>query len=248
MQKLKCTIAYDGSGFSGFQIQPNQRTVQGEVEHALKKMHKGENIRIHSSGRTDAGVHAMAQVFHFETPLSIEPAAWRNALQTLVPDDIDIRSIEVVPKAFHARFDAVAKEYRYFVLNTPERDLFQRHYAYFSNAAYAVEQMQQACSVFEGTHDFTSFSSAKSTVKGSKVRTMYQVECFRDEPYICFILRGTGFLQHMVRIMVGALLEVGRGEKTVTDIERILQEKNRIEAGVTIPPEGLYLWEVTYPE
>lgn len=248
MQIIKCTISYDGSGFSGFQIQQNKRTVQGELELALKKMHKGKMIRIQSSGRTDKGVHAMAQVFHFETPFSIQPTSWRNALQTLVPDDIEIGRVQEVSDSFHARYSAVAKEYRYYVLNTPERDLFQRNYAWFSNASYDLEKMQEACQILEGTHDFTTFSSAKSTVKGSKVRTMHKVYCYREGPYICFELRGTGFLQHMVRIIVASLLDVGCGKITVADIRRILQEKDRSEAGLTIPAVGLYLWEVSYPE
>src|SRR5699024_6864979 len=172
MQKVKCTIAYDGSGFSGYQIQPRKRTVQGEIEKALQKIHKGEAIRIHSSGRTDTGVHAMAQVFHFETDLTIQPDGWYHALQTLFPDDIELKNVEIAESSFHARFDATEKEYRYFVLNSPQRDIFRRHYVYHSSAEYDVRKMQEACKLLEGTHDFTSFSSAKSTVKGSKVRTL----------------------------------------------------------------------------
>src|SRR5699024_1588784 len=122
MQKVKCTIAYDGSGFTGYQIQPNQRTVQGEIEKALQKIHKGQAVRIQSSGRTDTGVHAMAQVFHFETPLTIQPYGWLRALQTLLPNDIEMKDAAIVDNSFHARFDAVEKEYRYVVLNSRERN------------------------------------------------------------------------------------------------------------------------------
>src|SRR5699024_6138354 len=127
MQKMKCTIAYDGSNFSGFQIQPNKRTIQGEVEHVLMKMHKGKSIRIYSSGRTDTGVHAMAQVFHFETPLDVHASGWRRAMQTMLPSDIQVHQVERVDIAFHARFDAVEKEYRYFVLNRKQPDVFRRN-------------------------------------------------------------------------------------------------------------------------
>src|SRR5699024_9889122 len=137
-------------------------------------------------------------------------------------------------------------EYRYVVLNSRERDIFRRHYVYHSAATYHMEKMQEACKVFEGTHDFTSFSSAKSTVKGEKTRTLYTVKCERIGEEIQFTIRGNGFLQHMVRIIVGSILEVGRGDLEVADITRILAEKDRREAGVTIPPEGLYLWQVYY--
>lgn len=246
MQKIKCTIAYDGSGFSGYQYQQKGRTVQGEIEKALQKIHKGKAVRIQSSGRTDTGVHALAQVFHFETTLKIQPYGWYRALKTLLPDDVELKNIVPVEHSFHARYDAVEKEYRYFVLNRKHPDIFRRHYVYHSSKVYDVKKMQEACKLFEGTHDFTSFSSAKSTVKGSKIRTLYTVQCERIGEEIQFIIRGNGFLRHMVRIIVGALLEVGHGDLELAELKRILQEKDRQKAGITIPSEGLYLWNVTY--
>ncbi len=246
MNKVKCTIAYDGSSFVGFQIQPNKRTIQGEIERALMKMHKGEMIRIHPSGRTDTGVHAVGQVFHFESNLAIPPANWQQALQTLLPDDIVVKEVVIVDAWFHARYDAIEKEYHYFVFNSGERDVFKRNYSYFSSKKYDMQAIQAACKVFEGTHDFTSFSSAKSTVKGSRVRTLYEVSCSRSGDIIQFVFRGNGFLQHMVRIIVNALLEVGEGKRTVQEIADILEKKDRTLAGMTIPPEGLYLWQVKY--
>src|SRR5690625_537532 len=246
MKKLKCTISYDGTHFSGSQIQPNKRTIQAEVEKALKNMHKGTDIRMYSSGRTDAGVHAKAQVFHFESPLHIPPVNWKKALNALLPDDIDVKELEYVPLSFHAQFDALEKEYRYFVWNSKERDVFKLNYSYFYPYEVDMEKVKAACTIFEGTHDFTSFCSARSTVKGSKVRTLYEVSCHKKGDEMMFILRGNGFLYNMVRIIVGVLLDVGSGRIELADIEEMFQQKNRIFAGKTLPPEGLFLWKVTY--
>src|SRR5699024_4299762 len=134
-----------------------------------------------SSGRTDTGVHAIAQVFHFESDLSIAVPNWKRALQTLLPKDIEVKEIEEVDDKFHARFDALEKEYRYFILNSKERNVFLRNYMYFSSEKFDIVKMQEACKVFEETHNFTSFSSARSTAKGSKVRTLYEVSCTQED-------------------------------------------------------------------
>ena len=246
MKRVKCTIAYDGSNFSGFQIQPNKRTVQGELEKALAKMHQGKKVRLHASGRTDAGVHAVGQVLHFDTALTLPPHKWKRALESLLPADIQVMLTENAEEDFHARFSAIEKEYRYFVLNRPEPDIFRRQYIYHSPYKVNMEQMQQACQVFEGTHDFTTFASAKSTAKGCKVRTLSEVSCNKQGDIIEFVLRGNGFLQHMVRIIVGALLETGTGRRTPNELAEILAKQDRRYAGKTIPSEGLYLWKVSY--
>src|SRR5690625_938507 len=198
MTKVKCTISYDGTNFSGFQIQPNKRTIQYELEAALQRMHKGEHIRIQSSGRTDKGVHAKRQVIHFETTLEITPANWKKALNVLLPSDIVIRQLDIVPVTFHARYDAIEKEYRYFVLNTSEPDVFRRNYTYFDPYHIDMEKMQAACKRFEGTHDFTSFCSAKVTIKVTKVRTLYEVSYNKHINKIEFVYIGNSFLYYMV--------------------------------------------------
>ncbi|HLQ95191.1 MAG TPA: tRNA pseudouridine(38-40) synthase TruA [Pseudogracilibacillus sp.] len=246
MQNIKCTIAYDGSTFSGSQIQPQARTVQGEVEKVLKKMHKDKPIRIYPSGRTDAGVHALGQVFHFKTDLTIPETGWHKALQSLLPRDIQIKQVRFVEDTFHARFSALDKEYRYIVLNTEEPDLFRRNFTYHSAFTYDIEKMQAACKVLEGEHDFTSFASTKSTVTGDKIRTIYEISCHRINKEVRFSVRGSGFLQHMVRIIVGTLLDIGCGNIPADELTHILEAKDREKAGITIPPEGLYLWEVNY--
>lgn len=246
MTKIKCTISYDGTNFSGYQIQPNKRTVQQEIESAIAKIHKGKQIRIYSSGRTDAGVHARGQVFHFETDLTIVPEKWKKALNALLPDDIFVYKAEEVDASFHARFSAREKEYRYYVQNIPEIDIFKRNYRYFTADELDIKTMQAACKVFEGTHDFTAFSSARSTVKGDKIRTLYEVTCKRQDEEIEFILRGNGFLYHMVRIIVGVLLDVGRGYVKIEEIQEMFVAKDRKNVGKTLPPNGLFLWKVTY--
>src|SRR5690625_2149790 len=210
MQKLKCTVSYDGTFFSGFQIQPNKRTVQQEIENAIMQIHNGEKIRIYSSGRTDTGVHARGQVFHFETNLTIPESNWKKAFNAILPNDIYMKQVERVPMSFHARFDATQKEYRYFVLNSKEPDVFKRNLTHHDPWENDIDAILVACEAFKGTHDFTSFCSARTTVKGSKVRTLSEVSCKREGNELQFILKGDGFLYNMARIIVGVLLEADR--------------------------------------
>lgn len=248
MERLKCTINYDGSRFSGFQIQPKKRTVQGELEKALMKMHKGKHIRIQASGRTDTGVHALGQAIHFDSPYDIPVLNWRQALNTLLPNDLYVKEVVAVPSTFHARYDAVEKEYRYYVWHEEEPDVFKRNYAYHFPYKLDIAAIQNACTYLEGTHDFTTLSSAKATTKGSKERTLYQVSCIKQGSEIEFIIRGNGFLYNMVRIIVGVLLDIGQGRRKPSDIESLLAQKDRQLVGETIPSQGLYLWRVKYAE
>lgn len=248
MRKIKCTISYDGTYFYGFQVQPNKRTVQSEIEKAIQQIHKGKQLRIYASGRTDTGVHAKGQVFHFETNLDIPPENWKKALNAMLPADIYVHMAELVPIDFHAQFDAVEKEYRYFILNSTERDVFKRNYAYFYPYELDIERMKAACKHFEGTHDFTSFCSARATVKGSKVRTLYEVRCDKEGDEITIALRGNGFLYNMVRIIAGVLLDAGSGRISLGDIDAMIRKKDRTAAGKTVPSSGLYLWKVMYED
>lgn len=248
VQKLKCRISYDGTNFSGYQIQPNKRTVQSEIEKVLKRMHKGSSIRIHSSGRTDAGVHAKGQVFHFETDLQIPPINWRKALNSQLPEDIFVHQVTEVSEDFHARFSAVEKKYRYFVHLSEDRDVFLRNYRYITKDRFDDNLLEAACRAFIGEHDFTAFSSARSTVKGSKVRTLHEVDFKRKDDDLVFTIRGNGFLYHMVRIIVSVLLEAGKGEVTPGQISEMFVAKNRGRYGKTLPPQGLFLWNVVYEE
>lgn len=248
MQKFKCIVSYDGINYSGFQIQNNAHTIQAEIERVLRQIHKGRQIDIHASGRTDKGVHAKAQVFHFESDITMEEYNWRKALNALLPRDIFIEAIRPIGAAFHARLHAREKEYRYYVINQPDRDVFRRNNAYHEFAPLDLEKVAEACQLFVGTHDFTSFSSAKSTVKGDKIRTLYEVSFSKRGNELEFVIRGDGFLYNMVRIIVGVLLDVGKGKRQVAEIPKAFARKDRESVGMTLPPQGLFLWEVLYDE
>jgi len=245
MQRFICTISYDGTLFSGYQVQPNKRTVQSEIEAVLTKLHKGSPIRITASGRTDAGVHARGQVIHFDSPLQIPEDRWVKALHSLLPDDIAVQRVEKAPPGFHARFDASGKEYRYFVNLADSKDPFTRHYQYQYGYPLDIVQMKAAAAYLVGTHDFTSFCSAKTEVE-DRVRTISMITIERDGDLLTFRFAGNGFLYNMVRILVGTLLETGRGLRQPSDMESILAGKDRSLAGKTAAAHGLYLWEVFY--
>ncbi|SET73648.1 tRNA pseudouridine38-40 synthase [Oceanobacillus limi] len=248
MRKIKCVLSYDGTNFSGYQIQPKKRTIQGELEKALYKIHKGRPIRVHASGRTDTGVHAQGQTIHFETDYQLSNYNWKKAMNTLLPDDIYIKDVIEAPDRFHSRYDVIEKEYHYYIWNTKETDVFKRNYAYLFPYPLDIKAMQEACRYFEGLHDFTTFSSAKATVRGSKNRNLYEVTCNKNGHEIEFIFRGSGFLYNMVRIIVGTLLDVGQGKLEPSAIQDLLESKDRRLVGETVPPQGLYLWQVKYED
>lgn len=244
--RLKAIIAYDGTRFSGYQIQPDRRTIQGKLEAALTKMHKGKRVKVIASGRTDQGVHALGQVIHFDTNLSIPIQNWRRALNTMLPDDIMVKDIQEAAEDFHARYDAVEKEYHYLIWNDQEKDIFKRNYSHYVPESLNIEAMQQAGRYLLGTHDFSAFCAANSTVKGDKIRTITAIDIGKDNNQIQIRVKGTGFLYNMVRIIVGTLIEIGKGDRTPACIEEIIAGKNRKKAGKTAPPQGLYLWQVMY--
>ncbi|WP_342670284.1 tRNA pseudouridine(38-40) synthase TruA [Bacillus solimangrovi] len=245
LQRIKCTISYDGTSFNGYQVQPDKRTVQQELEHALSRIHKGQAIKVVASGRTDTGVHARGQVIHFDTPLSIPVHKWTLALNANLPDDIVVNETEYVSNYFHARFGTKKKEYRYFVNLSKKRDVFNRNYMYHFPRSLNMSDIEEAAKDFIGTHDFTSFCSARSEVE-DKVRTIYKIECIQEDDVLIFRFVGNGFLYNMVRILVGTLLQVGEGKISPSQMLELLNERNREHTGVTAPGNGLYLWEVSY--
>jgi tRNA pseudouridine38-40 synthase len=245
MFRYKCIISYDGSGFSGYQVQPKKRTVQSVIEAVLTKMHKGSSVKISASGRTDAGVHAKGQVIHFDSPLSLPVEKWELALNSMLPEDISVLSVKEADPAFHARFDANGKEYRYYLNQSPKRDPFQRNYAFHYPYPLNLEAMREASAYLLGTHDFSSFCSARTEVE-DKVRTIKTIEILQDEEKVSFHFIGNGFLYNMVRILVGTLIEVGSGKRKSEEIMEILEKRDRRYAGKTAPGQGLYLWQVLY--
>lgn len=245
MKRFKCLVSYDGTNFSGYQVQPKKRTVQGELEYALKKLHKGADIKVSASGRTDAGVHAKGQVIHFDSELNIPLPKWDIALNSLLPDDIAVMSTEEAVDGFHARFDAKGKEYRYFIRLSAMRDPFSRNYAFQFPYLLNVSAMKEAAAYLLGTHDFTSFCSAKTEVE-DRVREIREIDIIEGQNSLEFRFVGNGFLYNMVRILVGTLIEVGTGERNPNSMVEILAKKDRTYAGKTAPSHGLYLWEVFY--
>lgn len=245
MQRIKCTISYDGAQFNGYQVQPKKRTVQSEMEKALQKLHKGAEVKVIASGRTDAGVHARGQVIHFDTPLTIPIEKWQIALNSLLPEDVTIVSVQIADPEFHARYSAVGKEYRYFVHLSKVRDPFKRFYAYRYPYTLDLSAIKEASKAFIGTHDFTSFCSAKTEVI-DRVRTIKEIDIYEENDMLVFRFIGNGFLYNMVRILVGTLLQVGSGDIHPDKIKEILERKQRTLAGKTAPPQGLYLWKVFY--
>lgn len=248
--RYKMTLAYDGHFFHGFQSQPQARTVQGTIEAALKKMTKGQRVIVEGSGRTDAGVHALAQVIHFDYPGRQIPAAkMLLALNSMMPMDIVFKDCQIVDDSFHARYSIKGKWYRYRVNCDHFINPFKRFYTGNYHYPLSLEKMQQAGRDLLGKHDFTSFAASGGQIK-NKVRTMYYVNIAYDaqENEYIFDFICSGFLYNMVRILVSTLLEIGTGKRPVHDFKRIIAAKNRQEVRQTARANGLYLYHVFYDE
>lgn len=248
MPRYKVIIAYDGTRFAGFQRQPDQRTVQGVLERALTKMAKGQAITVHGSGRTDAGVHALGQVIHFDFPWSLPGAKMRLALMSFLPLDTEVLQASVVAPDFHAQFQALAKCYRYRVSRDRFRNPFTRLYTGYYPYPLDVQLIEHALPDLLGEHDFTSFAASGSTAH-NKVRTLYRATVATDaqKNELQFEFIGNGFLYNMVRILVATSLEIGNGRRAPHDFLRLLTIKDRQQARGTAPASGLYLQRVFYP-
>lgn len=247
MQRYFITFSYDGTAFNGYQKQPRERTIQGEIEKALKEINDGKKVEIHASGRTDGKVHAMNQKAHFDLETKILPDKLKKGLNSLLPEDIYIKNIEEVSDNFHARYNAKGKEYIY-IINMGEYNPLERNYVFQYNKRLDVVEIERAMKYLEGTHNFKSFTKADEE-KDDYVRTLSQTNVIRDLKdvnRITLVFVGTGFLRYMVRNMVGTLIEVGEGKRKSEEIINILNSQNRSSAGKTANPEGLYLKNVFY--
>ncbi|NOV00555.1 tRNA pseudouridine(38-40) synthase TruA [Paenibacillus planticolens] len=253
MRNLRFTISYDGTAYSGYQIQPKADTVQYRLEQAVRML-TGESVKVISSGRTDAGVHARAQVINFTTNSKIPVERWCLALNARLPRDIVAHTAEEVPPSFHSRKAAKRKTYCYTIRSARFPDVFHRNFEYHHPTHLNVEAMREALPCLLGEHDFTSFCTVR-TDKEDKVRTLYEVrmETETDEMMstdkvarIRLIVTGNGFLYNMVRIIVGTLIQIGEGKRTSSDMLRILEARDRAEAGPTAEAMGLTLWWVEY--
>ena len=244
MRAIKLIIEYEGTQYSGWQIQPNGLAVQEVLEGALSGLLK-EQVRLVSSGRTDAGVHAKGMVASFRTERNLPVKAFCEGLNSLLPPDIAIREAVEVSPEFNPRRDAVAKHYRYTIYNSSRRSPLNRQYVWRLSGPLDCDAMQQAAVQFVGEKDFAAFRASNCAAK-TTVRRIYSLDISRCDDMIVFDVRGSGFLKNMVRIIVGTLVEVGRGGMDVDDIVSLFQEKDRRKAGITAPPQGLCLLEVFY--
>jgi tRNA pseudouridine38-40 synthase len=246
--KFKLTIAYDGTGYEGWQTQKIGTGVQQKVEEALAKLFPS-SPRLHSSSRTDTGVHALGMIAHFETQSGECKMVSRKlalALNAWLPEDIRVVAAARAKKAFHARFDAAGKEYRYFVWNHPAMNPLLRHSAWHVPKRLNVEAMRKAVGCFEGQHDFQSFAANPGYAKASTVRRLRHCLIKRSGPLITFKIEGDGFLYKMCRGIVGTLVQVGLGKFPPEEINQMLERKDRCVAGMTAPAQGLVLWKVFY--
>ena len=244
MKRIKLTVAYDGTNYHGWQVQPNADTIEGELNKAISEL-TGEQIEVIGASRTDAGVHALGNVAVFDTESRIPGEKISYALNQRLPDDIIIQKSEEVDRDFHPRYQECRKTYEYTILNRRFPLPEYRNTAHFDYGNLDIEAMKKACKAFIGEHDFAAFKSSGTSSKSS-VRTIYNAEVVENNGRIIIKLTGNGFLYNMVRIISGTLLEVGQGTIKPEEIEKIIQEKDRKKAGKTLPPQGLYLVKVEY--
>ena len=244
-RNIKLVLAYDGRNYHGWQRQRNEPTIQGVIEEKIQVMVE-EPVTVVASGRTDAGVHALNQVCNFLTRSNIDPEAIRKGLNSLLPHDIFVKDAEYVPLEFHARYSAKNKIYDYRILNQGNPDIFLRNYVWHIRHPLDTKEIKRCLPLLLGTHDFSSFRSSGSG-NINPVRSITRAEIRGPEHgRLYFIVEADGFLRHMVRNMVGTLVEVGLGKINSKDFGEILESKDRRSAGIKAPPQGLFLVNVKY--
>ena len=244
MRNLRLDICYDGTRYKGFQrLSTTDNTIQGKLEKTLSRL-LGEVVEVSGSGRTDAGTHALGQVVSFHCESDMPCKEILTGLRTYLPEDIGVISCKNVSERFHARLNAKTKTYRYRLWNSEKPCVFDRKYVYIDPAPLDIERMREAAQGYIGTHDFSAFCGNKN-MKKSTVRAIHRFTIERQENEVVFTVTGNGFLQHMVRIMVGTLLEVGKEEREPDSIPA-LYGGVRADAGPAVPACGLCLMEVSY--
>ena len=243
-QNYKLTIAYDGTRFFGWERQPGKDTIQGKLEGVLSRL-QGRPVEVTGAGRTDAGVHARAMTANAVLDVAETPEAIRDYLNRYLPDAIAVREVKEAAPRFHARYNALGKTYRYTCHTGAVKPVFDRRYVTLLDYDPDVEKMRLAAAYLLGENDFASFCG-NPRMKKSTVRLVDHISIERRKDRVVFTFHGTGFLQNMVRIMVGTLLEVGRGYWEPEHVQEILQARDRKQAGPTAPPEGLCLMKVDY--
>lgn len=244
MRNIKLIIEYDGKSFNGWQKQPNKLNIQGEIEKVIGEI-TGEEIDLIASGRTDAGVHSLGQTANFKTNSNIPIEKFPIAINSKLKKSIVIKSAEEVDERFHSRYSVKSKKYRYTINNSQYGSAIYRDMEYHFPFDLDVQKMQEAAQFFEGEHDFKAFKASGTSSKSS-VRTIFKAEVIKNEDRIYIELTGNGFLYNMVRIISGTLVDVGTGKIKPEEIKDIIESKERIRAGKTLPARGLCLVEVNY--
>jgi len=237
-------VEYDGTDFHGFARQPGQRTVAGVLADALARI-EGQNLELFGAGRTDSGVHARGQTVHFESRLPIPPCRWQKVLNRSLPRDLRVRSARKEPEGFHARFSATSRVYRYTWLCRAYASPFATRFAYHEPKPLQVERMNEAAQAFVGEHDFRALAKAEAW-KGSTCRCILAANVRRTGPHVRFDVEGTGFMQGMVRMMAGALSEIGLGRWDILEARRLVEEPVSARRPPMLPAHGLCLMKVNY--
>jgi tRNA pseudouridine38-40 synthase len=244
MPRFKLTIEYAGTRYSGWQIQKNARTIQGEIDQAARKVTGRKDFELYGAGRTDAGVHALGQVAHLDVSTNLPPETLRRRLNDELPSDINILTAAVVPHRFHARHDAVARRYVYQVAT--RRTAFAKAFVWWVKERMDLARVRRAADVFVGMHDFSSFAVAEQDEETSSLVLLERLDVVEDAAVVLFVIEGSHFLWRMVRRMVGVLVAVGTGDLEAEKAASFLSERSGIPARLTAPPSGLFLARVFY--
>ena len=240
----KLILQYDGTRYRGWQVQPNGMTIQEIIEGVLHRI-LGANIRLKVAGRTDAGVHDTGQVATFRSSRAIAPGNLQHSLNALLPDDISVQSIQEVPNEFDPRFDARSRRYQYRIWNSPHRSAIHARYSWHITYLLDLPAMKSAATLLIGHHDFSSFQGADN-IPRTPWRTVVRSSLVHQDGFLFYDVQAQSFVRHMVRNIVGTLVDVGRGALTVRQFKTILEARKRSEAGLKAPPQGLFLLEVLY--
>ncbi len=251
MRNIRIDLEYEGTRYHGWQVQPQDISIQQKLEEALARI-LGKKQRVIGAGRTDAGVHALGQTAHFFTENVLDSHSLHRALNSLLPDDIVVKAVKEVSFFFHARKSALKKRYEYWIWNKQLPSAFNHRFCWYVKAPLNVEKMHRAAQYLIGEHDFSSFKAAgcESGINPVRAIDMLEVKArnFFSEEYIQFAVEGRSFLRYMVRILVGTLVDVGRGKISEEDLLLILHARDRRKAGMTAPAKGLCLSWIQYPE
>lgn len=244
MKNIKLVLEYDGSNYLGWQKQNNGNTIQQTVEKAIYKLTK-EEVDLIGCSRTDSKVHAREYVCNFKTNSTVPPEKFREALNYYLPEDIVILKSQLVDENFHSRYDSIGKMYCYTIINSEVPSAIQRNFSYHFKKKLNITDMVEGSKLLIGNYDFAAFRNVGSSVK-TTIRTIHDIKIEKDEEKIYIYISADGFLYNMARIIVGTLLEVGQGSKSVADVKKILESKDRKNAGKSAPPQGLALVKVYY--